>query len=104
VNKEYLRKLVHEASEIDPQNDVLMELNRQKRFAEMSKSVNETITYLNKCSEMELLLATEVLEDLSKHFKSKELIQCIERNAQRCFEKETKKQLDMTLEYMYKYI
>ena len=103
MNKNYLKELVCEANKINPENEIMMERNRQKRLEEMSKNIIETMEYLDTCEENELLWATEVLEDLAEHFKSKELVVCVERNAKRCVEQETINQLNMVIEYMYKY-
>ncbi len=100
MNKKYLKELIEEADKLDPQNDVLWEINRDKRFKEMSKDINETIKYLNECSEDELVWATEVLEELSKHFKSKELVDCVLNNASRCVDEENKRQVLQEVEYM----
>lgn len=104
MNIEYLKKLVDEAEELDPQNEVIWEINYNKRFSEMSKDLGETIKYLNGCTENELLWATEVLEDLSELFKSEKLIKCVESNINRCVNQEVKEQLEMILEYMRYYV
>ena len=104
MNIEHLKKLVDEAEKLDPQNEVLWEINYNKRFFEMSKDLDETIEYLNQCSENELLWATEALEELSEKFKSEKLIKCVEDNIKRCANEEVKKQLEMILEYMRYYI
>ena len=100
MNKEYIRELIDEANEIDAQNDVLMEENRKKRLEEMSKSEEETIAYLNDCSEIELLWATEVLEELFEIFNSGKFVECIEKNTNRCENNDIKEQLKMTLAYI----
>ena len=66
----------------------------------MSKNLDDTINYLDNCSDLELFWATEVLEELSEKFKSKKLIECVERNITRCTNNEVKSQLLMTLDYM----
>ena len=104
MNKEYLKTLVAEANKIDSQNEVAMEINRRKRLAEMTESLDDTISYLDICNENELLWATEVLEDLMSQFKSKKLIDCIKRNMERCVDSEIKAQLNTTIEYMLKYL
>ena len=104
MNKTYLKKLVDEAAKIDPQNDVLLEQNRQARLKELAENPEETISYLESCTETELLWATEVLEDLAERFKSQELIQCVEKSIERCLDPQTKQQLEMTLVYMRKHV
>lgn len=104
MNKKYLKKLVEKANNIDPQNEVLIEENMQKRLDIMKENLQETINYLNNCSENELLWATEVLEELSEHFKSTELIDCVNKNMIRCQSLEIKEQLKETIKYMKKYM
>lgn len=97
MNMEELKRLVEEATKIDPQNDVLMEQNRKHRFEEMAKNIEKTIAYLDQCSETELLWATEVLEDLTECFSNVAFIDCIKRNIERCENKDVREQLSYTL-------
>lgn len=92
-----LKRLVAEATEIDPQNDVLMEQNRNLRFEEMAQNAEETIAYLDQCSETELLWATEVFEELAERFGNDKFIDCIKRNMRRCEDANVRKQLNDTL-------
>ena len=98
--KEEMKKLVEEVDLLDPQNDVLWEINWRKRIKLLTADLNQTIEYLDECSEKELSCATELLEELMAHFKSKELVACVERNIKRCKEGETIKYLNEELEYM----
>lgn len=98
--KDKVRKLVEEVDLLDPQNDVLWEINRQKRIELLTKDLSQTIEYLDKCSERELWWNTDLMEELMDHFKSTELIICIERNIQRCKDEETIEFLNQELEYM----
>ena len=104
MNKKHLKELVENASKIDPQNEVLIEENMQKRLNIMKENLQDTMDYLNNCSENELLWATEVLEELSEYFESNELITCIERNIIRCQSIEVKTQLETSIKYIKKYI
>ncbi len=104
MDKEYLKILVDEAETIDPQNEILEEENKDKRLIEMAKNLDETINYLDSCTQIELFWATEVLEELSEHFKSQKLIECIERNIYRFPDNELQEQLKMELEYMKMYV
>ena len=98
--KEEMKKLVEEVDLLDPQNDVLWEINWRKRIKLLTADLNQTIEYLDECSEKELSYATELLEELMAHFKSKELVTCVERNIKRCKDDETIKYLNEELEYM----
>jgi DNA-directed RNA polymerase subunit F len=79
---------------------VLWEINWRKRIKLLTADFNQTIEYLDECSEKELSYATELLEELMEHFKSIELITCVERNIKRCKDAETIKYLNEELEYM----
>ena len=100
INREYLRQLVDEAEALDPQNEVLEEINCQKRFTELSKNLDETIAYLDTCDRLELYWATEIFEELSEHFRSQKLIECVERNVTRFDDPALQEQLKMELGYM----
>ena len=100
--KDKVKKLVEEADLLDPQNDVLWEINWRKRIELLTVDLSRTIEYLDECTEKELSYATELLEELMQHFKSIELIECVERNIKRCKNEETIKYLIFELESMKK--
>lgn len=100
--KNKVKKLVEEVDLLDPQNDVLWEINWRKRLELLTVDLSQTIEYLDECTEKELSYATELLEELMQHFKSMELIECIERNIKRCKNEETIKYLIFELEGMKK--
>ena len=100
--KDKVKKLVEEVDLLDPQNDVLWEINWRKRLELLTVDLSQTIEYLDECTEKELSYATELLEELMQHFKSIELIECIERNIKRCKNEETIKYLIFELESMKK--
>ena len=98
--KNEVKKLVEEVELLDPQNDVLWEINWRKRLELLTADLTQTIEYLDGCREKELSYATELLEELMQHFKSIELIKCVESNIQRCKNEETIKYLKFELERM----
>lgn len=104
MNREYMKQLAEEAEAIDPQNEVLWEINFNKRLAELKINLDDTINYLDTCSKQELDWASETFEDLSEYFKSQRLIECVERNITRFPDEELQKQLKMELEYMKQYV
>lgn len=83
MNKEQIEILLEERKNIDAQNDVLTEENHQKLLSIMKNSLSDVIDYLNDCSSESFYWISELFEDLSEHFKSQELIECMERNALR---------------------
>lgn len=99
-----LKKLVDEAEKIDPQNEVLQDENCEKRLSLMKQDLNETIDYLNSCSALEFVWATEILDDLSEYFKSKELVECVKNNMSRFDDEFVIEQIKMVLKYMIVYL
>lgn len=98
--KDKVRKLVEEVDLLDPQNDVLWEINRQKRIKLLTVDLIQTIEYLDTCSEKELWWNSDLIEELMQHFKSAELVTCIERNIKRCKNIDTVDSLKQELEYV----
>ena len=83
MNVEKLKGLIKERALIDAQNDVLTEQNHDEQFKLLSVNLSETINFLNNCLPEELYWVSELYERLSEHFKSQELIDCMESNAKR---------------------
>lgn len=81
VNK--LKELLKERILIDAQNDVLIKENWESQFSILTENLNGTIKFLDSCSKEEFYWVSELFEELSEYFKSKELIDCMERNAKR---------------------
>lgn len=98
--KNEVKKLVEEADLLKPWDDWSWEINWKKRLDLLTKDLSQTIAYLDECSENELSYATELLEELMQHFKSIELIECVERNIKRCKDAETIEYLKFELERM----
>ena len=98
--KDKVKRLVEEADLLDPQNDELWVINWRKRIELLTEDLSQTIEYLDECSEKELWWNTDLLEELLEHFKSRELIECIERNIQRCRDEETIEYLKEELKRM----
>ena len=52
-------------------------------FEILSQDLNETIAYLNNITSEELEYICSIFDDLSEHFKSMKLIECMGKNADR---------------------
>lgn len=83
MNVDKLKELIKERALIDAQNDILTEQSHDEQFRLLSVNLFETIDFLNNCLPEELYWVSELFERLSDHFKSQELIDCMERNAVR---------------------
>ena len=64
-------------------NDILTCQYQEKLFEIFKIDLTESMDFLDSCSAEELYWISEIFEDLSEHFKSQELIECMERNAAR---------------------
>lgn len=49
----------------------------------LSVNLNETMQYLDGISKEDISYVCSIFDDLSEHFQSKELIECMEKNAKR---------------------
>lgn len=83
MNVSKLKELIKERALVDAQNDILTEKSQKEEFNILSKNLSDTINFLNTCSKEEFYWISEIFDDLSEHFKSNELIECMERNAMR---------------------
>ncbi len=83
MNVEKLRELIDRYAEADVENDIESDYFWKESFKILSIDLNETIAYLDSISANDLEYVKEIFDDLSEHFKSIELIGCMERNAKR---------------------
>lgn len=83
MNEILIKKLIKEKSEIEPQNDILLNQTYIELLEIFKDNLNESINYLNTCSNVEFYWISELFEDLSGYFKSQELIDCMEQNSKR---------------------
>ena len=49
----------------------------------LSVNLSETMQYLDGISKEDISYVCSIFDDLSEHFQSKELIECMEKNAKR---------------------
>lgn len=107
MDREYLKQLVDEvAAQSDDDKSMRWMDNYNKRLEELKKDLDETINYIDTCSEKELFWVSEVFDELSEYFQSQKLIDAVERNVKR-FDSERlqdllKAQLDDMRHYLHK--
>jgi hypothetical protein len=99
VNVEKLRELIDRYAEADVENDIESDYFWKESFKILSIDLNETIEYLDSISAEDLYYIRSIFDDLSEHFKSIELIDCMERNAKR-----TNVDCTIDVEYAKKYL
>ena len=102
VNKELLKKLADELTADNAEDKIYWQENYDKRLAELSKNLDDTIDYLNNCDKREFLCASEVFDELSEHFKSQRLIECVEKNVKRFNDERFIEDIKKELSYMKK--
>lgn len=83
MNKERLAELIEKNKNIDLEDDFAHNSIWKEMFEILSQNLNDTITFLDNITAAELEYIRSIFEDLSEHFKSQELIECMERNALR---------------------
>ncbi len=83
MNEKKLRELIDRYSKTDVENDYEFEYFLNESFKILSINLNDTIKYLDKINANDIFYISSIFDDLSEHFKSKELIECMERNAKR---------------------
>ena len=99
-DREKLKNLVNAVKNIDAENDILWLENYNQRLEILTKNLDNTIDYINTCSEDELDYISECFEELSEHFQSQKLIDCVKNNISRFNNPELQAELKMELEYM----
>ncbi len=98
--KEELDKLIEEIGTLDPHDEYFWWLNFKKKYKIASRTLIGTIEYLDHCSENSLYYMSDIFEELNYRFQSKELIDCIERNIERCKKEDVITALQNELTYI----
>ncbi len=83
MNKERLTELIEKNKNIDLEDDFAHNSIWNEMLEILSQDLNDTITFLENITAEELEYIRSIFDDLSEHFKSQELIECMERNALR---------------------
>lgn len=107
MNNEKLKQLIamgYKNWEETPEDDSLWTDITHQIFNELAQNLEDAIVYINSCSEKELYFVSQVFEELSKHFNSQKLIDCVENNVTRFQNKTLQDQIKMELEYMKLYV
>ena len=100
MDKERLKKLIDEVSAPNAEEEIFWQANYEQRLEELKKDLAETIEYIDTCSKKELEWIGETFDELSEYFKSRALIDCVERNVTRFDDPELQETLKKELGYM----
>ena len=74
--------------------------NDKKLLAEFSINLNDTLDYYNTCDEDELTLLFILVVDLSNHFRTKELVDCVEKRISRAENQSLKSSWEIELGFI----
>ena len=83
MNEKRLEELVNENKKIHIEDDIAQERIWKEMYDILSINLDDTIDYLNSISKEAISFVCSIFDDLSEHFQSEELIECMERNALR---------------------
>lgn len=78
-----IEELIEENKKLEPNVDCAQERIWQEMYDILSVNLNETMQYLDGISKKDISYVCSIFDDLSEHFQSKELIECMKRSAKR---------------------
>lgn len=83
MNIKKVEELIEENKKLELNDDCAQERIWQEMYDILSVNLNETMQYLDGISKEDISYVCSIFDDLSEHFQSKELIECMEKNAKR---------------------
>ncbi len=104
MDKENLKQLIAEMPQIlelskTEGSNINFKEYYEAILAELSINLNDTIDFLNSCNQDEFYWSCSFVIDLSKRFRSKELVDCVESNVARLDSKFAREALQFELDY-----
>lgn len=83
MNIKKLEDLIEENKKIELNDDCAQERIWREMYDILSVNLEETIKYLDTISKEAISYVCSIFDDLSEHFQSIELIECMKRSAKR---------------------
>lgn len=83
MNIKKVEELIEENKKLELNDDCAQERIWQEMYDILSVNLNETMQYLDSISKEDISYVCSIFDDLSEHFQSKELIECMKKNAKR---------------------
>ena len=105
MNIAKLKELISREKNIEVDtSDYFFPIIFAEKLAILNENLDETIAFLNTCTEEEFYWVSNAFEDISEKYKSHEFIECIKRNMLRFpnIKEDTQMELDFALMYMDK--
>lgn len=75
INK--VKLIISDRSKLHDEDDYNIEICRQRLIEILSKNEKDTILVLNQLNEKEILLASEVFEEIAYNLQSTKYIECL---------------------------
>lgn len=83
MNIKKLEELIDENKKIELNDDCAQERIWHEMYDILSDNLEETMKYLDTISKEAISYVCSIFDDLSEHFQSIELIECMKRSAKR---------------------
>lgn len=83
MNIERLKELISENKNMHMEDDMAQEQIWKEMLTILSENIDETMNYLDVTNKDDLSYICALFDDLSTHFQSQKLIDCMERNTKR---------------------
>ena len=77
--KDIMDDIISERKSKNIEDDYGIQKCWNKMIDILSKDINETVAYLENCSEEDIYFISEVFEDVSEQLQSKEYIECLRK-------------------------
>lgn len=98
--KNKLESILKERKEKNFNDDYGIQSCWDKMVDILSQNEEETITYLKECNKDDLLLISEVFEDISEQLQSKSFIECLKELDKKYPELNMTKDIDIAEDYL----
>ena len=100
VKKEVIEVFYFEWERKNIEDDYGIQNCWNKMIDILSKDINETVAYLENCSEEDIYFISEVFEDVSEQLQSKEYIECLRKLDDKFPNLDMTKDIDLVEEYI----
>lgn len=81
--EDQMEMLINQRKDLDPDDDRGTTVVWSKEIALLNMDLRETVNFLDHCNQESFFWTSEVFEDISQHFHSQALVDCMKRNQKR---------------------
>ena len=98
--KDIMDNIISERKSKNIEDDYGIQNCWNKMIDILSKDINETVAYLENCSEKDIYFISEIFEDVSEMLQSKEYIECLRKLDDKFPDLHMTKDIDLVEEYI----